>query len=330
MNVNSGPYKILIVESNTEDYLAILKMIQKRFNFPTVVHVLDIERARHELAKSFFDIILFDISFRAREGEELVRELAKIADISKVIILCSSEYKHLEFEILPLGVADYLIKEKINSRLVFKSITHAIQRNKILLSLRETQKQYDELFHLSPLPMWIYNVETLQFRTVNRAAIRQYGYTRKEFEKMTLREIRPQEDVDLMEKAVEIVKGHEWLFTSGTYRHQKKNGEIIIVEIVSNIIYLDNVKYELVLANDITEQLRHINVIEEKNKALKEIAFMQSHIVRAPLANIMGLLHHVKDMDFTSGEGAPFLQHILTCSKQLDESIREIVGKASR
>lgn len=330
MNEDSAPYKILVVEDNAEDFHAILKMIRKRFDFPTIVHAPDIEHARSELAHSLFDIILLDISVRAAEGNELIREVAKMADISKVIVISAREHKHLECEILPLGVADYLIKEKMGSRLVFKSIVHAVYRNRLLLSLRETQKQYDELFHLSPLPMWIYNVETLQFRNVNKATIRQYGYTRKEFDKMTLRDIRPPEDVHLLEKAIEFVKSHDWLFTSGTYRHQKKNGEIIIVEIVSNIIYFDNVKYELVLANDITEQLRYISDIEEKNKTLKDIAFTQSHIVRAPLANMMGLLHHVKDMDFTSDDGVQFLQHILTCSQQLDESIREIVGKASR
>ena len=329
MNEDYAPYKILVVEHNPEDFLAILKMIRKRFDFPTVVHVPDIGHARSELARSLFDIILLDISVGAAEGRELIREVAKMADIAKVIVISAREHKHPECEILSLGAADYLIKEKMGSRLLFKSIVHAVQRNRILLSLRETQKQYDELFHLSPLPMWIYNVETLRFRNVNKAAIRQYGYTRKEFEKMTLRDIRPQEDVPLLEKAIEFVKSHDWLFSSGTYRHQKKNGEIIIVEIVSNIIYFDDIKYELVLANDITEQLRYISDIEEKNKTLKDIAFTQSHIVRAPLANMMGLLQHVKDMDFTSDDGVQFLQHILACSQQLDESIREIVGKAS-
>lgn len=330
MNKDNAPYKFLVVNDNAEDFLAILKMIRKRFDFPTIVHVPDIEHASHELAHSIFDIILLDISARAAEGREHILEVAKIADISKVIVISARKHKHVECNILALGVADYMIRESMGSRLFYKTIVHAVQRNKLLLSLRETQKQYDELFHLSPLPMWIYNVETLRFRGVNKAAIRHYGYTRKEFEKMTLRDIRPPEDVRLLEKAIEFVKSHDMLFSRGTYRHQKKNGEIIVVEIVSNIIYFDNVKYELVLANDITEQLRYINAIEEKNKTLKDIAFTQSHIVRAPLANMMGLLHHVKDMDFTSDDGVKFLQHILTCSQQLDESIKEIVGKASR
>ncbi|QRY55502.1 PAS domain S-box protein [Sphingobacterium siyangense] len=330
MNKDSAPYKFLVVQDNAEDFLAILKMIRKRFDFPTIVHVPDIEHARHELAHSIFDIILLEISAKAAEGTELILEVAKMADISKVMVISASKHKHRERDILALGVADYLLKESMGSRLFYKSIVHAVQRNKILLSLKETQKQYDELFHLSPLPMWIYNVETLRFRAVNKAAIRHYGYTRKEFEKMTLRDIRPPEDVRLLEKAIEFVKSHDMLFSRGTYRHQKKNGDIIVVEIVSNIIYFDNVKYELVLANDITEQIRYIKDIEDKNRTLQDIAFMQSHIVRAPLTNMMGILHLIKELDLKSEEGEQLLEHFMTCGKQLDRSIHEIVERTNR
>ena len=52
------------------------------------------------------------------------------------------------------------------------------------------------LFEASPLPMWVYDSETLGFLAVNDAAVRHYGYTRQEFLGMTIKDIRPPEDVE--------------------------------------------------------------------------------------------------------------------------------------
>ena len=46
-----------------------------------------------------------------------------------------------------------------------------------------------------PYPMWIYDLESLAFLDVNAAAIETYGFSREEFLKMTLLDIRPSEDV---------------------------------------------------------------------------------------------------------------------------------------
>ena len=54
------------------------------------------------------------------------------------------------------------------------------------------------LFEASPMPMWVYDAETLAFLAVNDAAVRHYGYSRDEFLAMTIKDIRPPEDVPAM------------------------------------------------------------------------------------------------------------------------------------
>jgi PAS domain S-box-containing protein len=51
------------------------------------------------------------------------------------------------------------------------------------------------LFLSHPQPMWVYDLETLAFLEVNNAAMVHYGYTREEFLAMTIRDIRPPEDI---------------------------------------------------------------------------------------------------------------------------------------
>jgi PAS domain-containing protein len=69
-------------------------------------------------------------------------------------------------------------------------------------ALRAGEEHYRLLFEASPRPMWVYDAETLAFLAVNEAAERQYGYARAEFLAMTLRDIRPPEDVPALERAV--------------------------------------------------------------------------------------------------------------------------------
>ncbi|MDZ7689592.1 MAG: PAS domain S-box protein [Balneolaceae bacterium] len=130
-----------------------------------------------------------------------------------------------------MGVADYLLKDELSPFLLAKSITYSIERNRINRSLRDSKEQYQELFDLSPQPMWVYDHETLKFLDVNHAATQHYGYSREEFLSMSITDIRPEEDVSLLLGAIEKFKDSESLNYAGIYRHTKKDGTNILVEI---------------------------------------------------------------------------------------------------
>ena len=138
--------------------------------------------------------------------------------------------------------------------------------------LEDSEKRYNDLFHLSPLPMWVYDIETLRFLDVNRAAEAHYGYTLQEFLNMTISDIRPKEDIPAMMKRVEDLNKMGPIHSQGTYRHKKKNGDIIYVEIQSNTIPFQGTTGRIILANDITERFTYIEAIEKQNEKLKEIA----------------------------------------------------------
>jgi len=111
-----------------------------------------------------------------------------------------------------------------------------------------------ELFENNPLPMWVFDFESLAFLAVNDAAIRQYGYSRREFLAMTIKEIRPPGDIPaLLEKVSQPLDAYA---ATGTWRHRKKDGTLIDVEITSHTIHYAGRKARLVLANDVTERKR--------------------------------------------------------------------------
>ncbi len=202
---------------------------------------------------------------------------------------------------------------------------------KIQIEVAESEKRYSELFHFSPLPMWVYDYETLMFLDVNLAAENNYGYSRDEFLSMNLRDIRPDSELLYLENTLHLTKYNKSLFHQGIFKHKTKSGDILDVDVKSNLMEYKGRKAKLVVATNITSQLKHISSIEQKNAQLKEIAWIQSHTVRAPLARIMALIQLIdmgKEQPKLSFE--EIIQHIKQSANELDNIIREISAKSDK
>ena len=120
--------------------------------------------------------------------------------------------------------------------------------------LQESEERYRLLFERHPNPMWVYDFETLAFLAVNNAAIRQYGYSREDFLGMTIKDIRPPEDIPaLIEQVKQVTQGYG---ACGVWRHRKKNGTIIDVEITSHTVMFGCRPAELILPRDVTDRKR--------------------------------------------------------------------------
>ena len=72
------------------------------------------------------------------------------------------------------------------------------RRTAAAIEIERSEERYRMLFEASPMPMWVYDADTLAFVRVNDAAIRKYGYSRAEFLKMRITDIRPPEDIPAM------------------------------------------------------------------------------------------------------------------------------------
>ncbi|MEW5797508.1 MAG: PAS domain S-box protein [Bacteroidota bacterium] len=131
-------------------------------------------------------------------------------------------------------------------------------------TLQESEERYRYLFKNNPLPMWVFDSETLAFLEVNDAAINHYGYSREEFLHMTIKEIRPPEEVPrLLDDVRQHHRGHD---AGSIWKHRKKDGTIIDVEITSHELLFGGREGKLVLANDITEKHRAIEALQRSEE----------------------------------------------------------------
>jgi two-component system cell cycle sensor histidine kinase/response regulator CckA len=131
----------------------------------------------------------------------------------------------------------------------------AIETSRLMRSLASSEERYRMLFEANPLPMWVYDAETLRFVAVNEAAVRKYGYTRAEFLGMRITDIRPPEDVEVLLADLRA-RGGPGSPTPATWRHRRKDGSVIDVEITAGKVRFEGRAAALVLAHDVTERLR--------------------------------------------------------------------------
>lgn len=141
--------------------------------------------------------------------------------------------------------------------LLYVAVTSALLYGLIRVIERHLQHErawYRELFEGNPQPMWVYDLETLRFIEVNQAAVLHYGYSREEFLSMSLLDIRPVEEVPSL--LASVARARAGAEHGGIWRHRKKDGSEIFVEVFSQRAHFRNRNSKMVLAQDVTARLR--------------------------------------------------------------------------
>lgn len=110
------------------------------------------------------------------------------------------------------------------------------------------------------------------------------------------------------------------------FRFKNKNEEWRWVEtIATNQMNEPSLKGIVANSRDVTERILYLKAIEEQNVKLKQIAWTQSHVVRAPVARLMGLIELIKDNELSFEEKDEILNFIIKSAHEIDSIIKEIV-----
>ncbi len=108
------------------------------------------------------------------------------------------------------------------------------------------------LFEHNPTPMIIFNRDSLDIKKVNKAAIERYGYSRKEFTNLNIKQIRPEEDIPKLIQGLDETASQD---QNDTYRHLTKEGELIYVQVQAKQLNLKSQHLQLAVLHDITEEV---------------------------------------------------------------------------
>lgn len=160
----------------------------------------------------------------------------------------------------------------------------AVDNVRLRQDLQETARRARVVFDAHPQPMWIFDVDTLAILAVNDAAVHHYGWTREEFGDMTIMDLLAPDDLAPLASAPldhaplrgEVARAH----------HQRRDGSLVDMELVSHELELDGRRARLVLATDTTDRTRTRAALLQSEEQLR-----QAHRAEA-LGRIAGGVAH--------------------------------------
>jgi PAS domain S-box-containing protein len=154
-------------------------------------------------------------------------------------------------------------------------------------ALSDSEERYRQMFENNPLPMYVYDPETLEFLAVNDSAVQAYGYSREEFLGMTIKEIQRTEDIA---KTLRINDGQPGRArVAGPLRHTRKDGTLIQVEVNSHGIDFGGRRARVVLINDVTERKKAEQALLHAQK-LESVGLLAGGIAHDFNNLLMGVL----------------------------------------
>ncbi len=177
-----------------------------------------------------------------------------------------------------------------------------------------------QLFLQNPQPMYVFERETLRFLAVNTAAIMKYGYSREEFLKMTLKDIRPPEDAEKLKRDIQLRR--TGFRTAGLWRHLVKDGTLIYVEISSHHLRYNNRDAELILANDVTKRVKFEEQLIDLTNNLERKVNERTRELHNALQEQAALL---EELETSNEELQSSNEHLREAQQMIETQARQLV-----
>lgn len=246
-----------------------------------VVTAMSGKAALEAVEKETPALVLLDVVLPDLSGFEVLRELRTRPEMARVpIVFLSSERIRPEDQAagLDAGSDGYITRPLANAELLARVRLH-LRQGELAEDLHQSEQRYRFLFESNPLPMLIFDRESLGILEVNETAQKHYGYSREEFLDLTLADLRPAEDVPAMRSVV--AQPSSEVKNAGVWRHLRKDGSVILVEITSNRLEWQGRDACLVLMNDVTERERaaaeRAAALEREREARADADAAQQH-----------------------------------------------------
>jgi two-component system, cell cycle sensor histidine kinase and response regulator CckA len=255
-NMNS-PLRILVIEHAEADVELNLYELQ-RAGFQCRPHVVGtLEEFLDHIQRFYYDIVLADYRLPGWTGMDALKAIRKSGNEVPFILVTGTLGEETAVECIRQGVTDYVLKGHL-ARLpivVSRALEEKTSRDArafMVHALRQSESNSQFLFANNPLPMWVFDGETLQFLQVNDAALHRYGYERFEFLRMRISDLHTPEEIPRLLGSLQ--EGPAGGKSAGQWHHRLKDGSIIEVEFfIHSMVYCERPAV-LVVAQDITER----------------------------------------------------------------------------
>lgn len=321
MNAYLKKIKVLVFEDNLGDFILIEENLKEKFPSVEIHHCVSFEECEAKQIDTDYAVILLDLILTDMQRDELVHNVMQ--KFSNVPIIVLTGFGDIEYarKLLASGVSDFLMKEEISPIILHKTIIYTLERSVFVHKIEQSNKNYQNLFNICPQPIFIIDIQSNQIILSNSAAEQTYKYKKDELRGMSIAQIKKDptsnNDISMNDSTGKIIAEEE--------DHILKNGDVIHVEVYKTLFNYNDRLCCVMLINDVTEKNKYIKVIENQNAKFKEIAWSQSHLTRASIARILGILD-ILDVDSSNKEDLKELvQYIKISADELDNIVKRTV-----
>ena len=270
---------------NLPDYIYVKDMnLRHLINNVANVKLIGAGSEEETLGKTVLDYFQHDLALKyIQDDMKILQTKNPMINNEELVATKDGSQRWLLTTKLPL-------KDKNNNTIGLVGISRDITEQKEAEQrLRLSEKKYKLLFESNPMPMWMLSLSDHSFIDVNEAALKHYGYTRKEFLALNATEIRPKEE---QERYLDESKRHiPGLSYRGTWPHKKRDGSIIYVDIHANDLVYEGKQVRLVLANDVSEKLSAESNLKKSYSDIRELASHLQDIREEERAGIAREIH---------------------------------------
>jgi PAS domain S-box-containing protein len=246
-----------------------------------IAHLLDLSRNGDPKEALAFNRQVITPEYQQHQGylkqlSDSIRSAAHQSGKQAAISIASfvDSHKLLLGLTLLVGLIGLMLTRNVFRRMRLdnqKLNTEVRERLQLQKALLESQTQYKLLFDSNPIPMWVYDQRNRLFLDVNEATLREYGYTREEFLRLNIFDIRPEKDVPLLKYKLDQQDKKESQYSKT--RHKRKDGSIFDVEVVSHALPdWDDTMPRLVVAINVEERQQMIDQLQKSETQLREVS----------------------------------------------------------
>lgn len=199
-------------------------------------------------------------------------------------------------------------------------------RKQFQQELLESEERYRTIHDQNQSIMYTVNPENGVIEDANPAFFEFYGWPKNSVPGLNISKINSnQKQVRSITKKV-ANQGHY----STVVMHTKRRGDNAYMQISTSYIKVNGRRVIHVISHDVTQKHIYLKKTLKQNKFMKELAWKQSHEVRAPLTRILSLINFQKNI--ADEEGLEFstenlLSELESSGKELDKAIRKMYEK---
>ncbi len=332
------PLRILILEDSADD----VDLLERELRRGGIEYVATIVKRKDEYERALMefnpDIILSDHSlpqFNSIEAMELWKNFQKTTNTSiPFILITGSVSEEFAVQSIKAGADDYILKDRLKR--LPSSIQSALERARLA---REREKFISEILAQSTLMKeaealahfgsWQVDLDTGKHQWSDEA-FRIFGFEPGEIEpnyETFLLHVHPEDRPSLKRILAEVTDGSGLEQCEYRIVDHRGNEKTLLTKIIVKRD-ANGRAYQLVgFTMDVTEQKKQTQALELQNQKLMEIAWVQSHEVRGPLARLMGLIQLLNKYPHNPVDLKETLGHVLQSAKELDEIVRKVVRK---